>query len=145
MRTLIASIVLLILIAAPPTAGRVAESTQLTVTEAVAAALANNLGLRLQKDDVEAAAGVREAAGGEFDVFFTGEAGVAGQQYPLLAPDTPEEERSGQWTAGVEKNSSPAPRSASTGRTAVFPARPGSISSTRTTAPASPSLSVSRC
>jgi hypothetical protein len=36
----------------------------LTVTEAVAAALANNLGLRLQKDDVEAAAGVREAAGG---------------------------------------------------------------------------------
>ena len=103
MRTLIASIVLLILIATSPITGRAAESTKLTVAEAVATALANNLGLQLQKDDVEAAAGIREAAGGEFDVYFTGEAGVAGQQYPLLAPETPEEERSGQWTAGVQK------------------------------------------
>ena len=103
MRTFMPLFVLLILIAAPPTTGRAADSTQLTVAAAVQTALANNLGLQLQKDDVEAAAGVRQAATGEFDVFFTGEAGVAGQQYPLLAPDTPEEEHSGQWTAGAQK------------------------------------------
>ncbi len=103
MRPLIACSVFLLLIAAPPPASRAGESTELTVAAAVRIALENNLGLQLQKDDVEAAAGVREAAGGEFDIFFTGEAGIGGQEYPFLAPDTPEEERSGQWTAGVRK------------------------------------------
>jgi outer membrane protein TolC len=103
MRPLIACSVFLLLIASLPAAGRAGENTELTVAAAVRIALENNLGLQLQQDDVEAAAGVREAAGGEFDVFFSGEAGIGGQEYPLLAPDTPEEERSGQWTAGVRK------------------------------------------
>jgi len=78
-------------------------TTQLSLEDAVRAALANNLGIMIQKDDVDAAAGARQAAEGEFDVLATGEAGAAGQEYAQLASGSAAEDETGQWKIGLQK------------------------------------------
>ncbi len=79
------------------------EGVPLSLNEALRLALANNLGLQLQKDDVEAAAGTRQAADGEFDVLLTGEGVTAGIKRTPLIPLEPEEEHNAQWSAGLQK------------------------------------------
>ena len=62
------------------------KGMKLRLDTAVRTALTNNLGIMIQKDDVDAAAGARQAAEGEFDILATGEAGAAGQEYaPLVS------------------------------------------------------------
>ena len=56
------------------------KDMKLGLDEAVRTALANNLGIMIRKDDIDAAAGARQAAEGEFDILATGEAGAAGQE-----------------------------------------------------------------
>lgn len=84
---------------ASPAAGGV----NLTLAEAVQQALANNLGLQLQKDDVDAAQGAREAAEGEFDIIAKGEGGAESQEKTPLIPGDSEEDRKAQWNLGLEK------------------------------------------
>lgn len=76
---------------------------KLGIDEAVATALANNLGIMIQKDEVDAAAGARQAAEGEFDILATGEAGAAGQQYAQLVSGAAAEDETGQWRIGLQK------------------------------------------
>lgn len=106
MRTLVLLTITLVLIFGQPTASQAAENTesvQLSLNEAVRRALANNLGLQLQKDDVEAAEGAREAATGEFDILLTGEAGAAGKEYQPLVTGAAAEEETGEWKVGLQK------------------------------------------
>ena len=107
MRLLITLIIALLVLPSLPTSSAAVENTQekqkLSLAEAVRLALANNLGLQLQKDDVEAARGARQTAEGEFDVLISGEGGVAGRQLIPEIPGMPEEEESAQWSAGLEK------------------------------------------
>lgn len=106
MRISLSLIIGLFLIAAQTanaSAAETADAVRLSLADAVTQALANNLGLHLQKDDVEAAKGAEEAAKGEFDILFTGEGGLAGQENPALVAGAAEEERSGQWDVGLQK------------------------------------------
>jgi len=75
----------------------------LTLAEAVQLALANNIGLQLQKDDVSSAEGAQEAAAGEFDILAKGEGGAERlEKTPLIIGDS-EEERTAQWSLGLQK------------------------------------------
>lgn len=106
MRRLIYIIISLILIPPLPAicrAAEAAEGVKLSLAEAVKLALGNNLGLQLQKDDVNAAQGAREAAEGEFDVLATGQGGAEGKELTPLIPEGATEERSAQWSAGLQK------------------------------------------
>ncbi len=107
MRLLITLIIGLLCIPSLPTGSRAEENQpekhELSLAEAVRLTLANNLNLQLQKDDVEAAKGERQAAEGKFDVLFNGEGGAAGNELTPLLPGGSEDEESTQWTAGVEK------------------------------------------
>lgn len=106
MRILTSLIISISLICFNSTAARAAEATKevrLSLTEAVRLALVNNLGMQLQKDDVEAAQGARQAAKGEFDVLFTGEGGAEGNKLTPLVLQSAEEEESAQWSAGLQK------------------------------------------
>jgi outer membrane protein TolC len=79
------------------------DGAKLTLAEAVQVALANNIGLQLQKDDVSSAEGAKEAAGGEFDIIAKGEGGAEGLKKTPLIPGDSEEERTAQWAVGVQK------------------------------------------
>jgi outer membrane protein TolC len=107
MRILITFIIGFLVLPSLPTSSAAEENTQekqeLSLTEAVRLALANNLGLQLQKDDVEAAQGARQAAEGEFDVLVSGEGGAEGRELIPAIPGLPEEEESAQWSAGLQK------------------------------------------
>jgi outer membrane protein len=83
---------------AEPVAG-----VKLTLAKAVQLALANNIGLQLQKDDVSSAEGAREAAEGEFDIIAKGEGGAEDLQKTPLIPGDSEEERTAQWALGLQK------------------------------------------
>jgi outer membrane protein len=76
---------------------------KLTLAEAVQLALANNIGLQLQKDDVNSAEGAREAAEGEFDIIAKGEGGAESLEKTPLIPGDSEEERTAQWAVGLQK------------------------------------------
>lgn len=79
------------------------DGAKLTLAEAVQLALANNIGLQLQKDDVSSAEGAKEAAEGEFDIIAKGEGGAESlEKMPLIPGDT-EEERTAQWAIGLQK------------------------------------------
>jgi outer membrane protein TolC len=101
--SLIIALLLITTQTANASAAGTADTVKLSLADAVDQALANNLGLHLQKDDVEAAEGAKEAARGEFDILFTGEGGAAGQENAPLATGLAEEERSGQWDIGLQK------------------------------------------
>jgi outer membrane protein TolC len=76
---------------------------KLTLAEAVQLALANNIGLQLQQDDVNSAEGVKEAAEGEFDIIAKGEGGAESlEKTPLIIGDS-QEERTAQWSLGLQK------------------------------------------
>lgn len=79
------------------------DGVTLTLAEAVQQALANNLGLQLQKDEVDAATGARQAAEGEFDVVAKAEGGAQEKEYAPLVPDSVTEDETGYWNAGVAK------------------------------------------
>jgi outer membrane protein TolC len=80
-----------------------ADGVRLTLADAVQQALASNLGLQLQKDDVDAAKGVREAAEGEFDIIARGEGGAASKEYTPLIPEGSEKDETARWLVGLEK------------------------------------------
>ncbi len=107
MRILVTLIIGMLFIASLPTNSPAKENLsikrELSLDEAVRLTLANNLNLQLQKDDVEAAAGARQAAGGAFDVLFNAEGGAAGSQLTPLVAEGPEDEESAQWSTGVQK------------------------------------------
>lgn len=107
MRILITLIIGLLVLSSLPTSSAAEENPQrdqeLSLTEAVRLALANNLGLQLQKDDVEAARGARQEEEGEFDVLVSGEGGAEGRELIPEIPGLPEEEQRAQWSAGLEK------------------------------------------
>ncbi len=75
----------------------------LTLAEAVQLALANNIGLQLQQDDVNSAEGAKEAAEGEFDIIAKGEGGAESLEKTPLIPGDSEEERTAQWAVGLQK------------------------------------------
>jgi len=80
-----------------------ADGVKLTLVDAVQQALANNLGLQLQKDEVTAAEGAKQAAEGEFDIIATAEGGAQEKEYTPLVPESVKEDETAQWSAGVEK------------------------------------------
>ena len=80
-----------------------AEGVRLGLDEAVREALANNLGLQLRKDDVESAAGARQAAEGEFDIIARAEGGARQKEYAPLIPESVEKDTLADWSAGVQK------------------------------------------
>lgn len=80
-----------------------ADPARLTLAEAVRQAMANNLGLQLQKDEVEAARGLSEAAGGEFDVLLKGEGSAGSKESALYVPDGVEKEETAGVSLGVQK------------------------------------------
>ena len=80
-----------------------ADGVKLTLADAVQQALANNLGLQLQKDDVSAAEGAQQAAEGEFDVIAKAEGGAQEKEYTPLIPESVEKDETAYWSAGVEK------------------------------------------
>ncbi len=95
-----------LLLTAHPIAAPAAETDpgqRLGIDEAVRTALASNLGIMIKKDEVDAAAGTRQAAEGEFDILATGEAGAAGQQYAQLVSGAAAEDETGQWRIGLQK------------------------------------------
>jgi outer membrane protein len=80
-----------------------AGGAELTLAEAVRQALANNIGLQLQRDDVAAAEGAKEAAEGEFDVIAKGEGGAERKEKTPLVTGDSEEDRTAQWSVGLQK------------------------------------------
>ncbi|KJR97544.1 MAG: hypothetical protein VR65_23290 [Desulfobulbaceae bacterium BRH_c16a] len=80
-----------------------ADGIKLTLDEAVQQALANNLGLQLQKDDVAAAEGAMETAEGEFDFVVNAEGGAGRTELAPLVPQSSEKDETAQWLVGVEK------------------------------------------
>ncbi|MBU1565714.1 MAG: TolC family protein [Proteobacteria bacterium] len=80
-----------------------ANGVKLSLAQAVKLALANNIGLQLQKDDVSSAEGVKEAAEGEFDIIAKGEGGAESQEKKPLIPGGSEEDKTAQWSVGVQK------------------------------------------
>ena len=79
------------------------KGVKLTLAEAVQLALANNIGLQQQQEDVNSAEGAKEAAEGEFDVIAKAEGGAENlEKTPLIAGDS-EEERTAQWALGLQK------------------------------------------
>lgn len=97
----------LVLVVVAPTACLAAVQAdggvKLTLAEAVQSALANNIGLQLQKDDVNSAEGAKQAAEGEFDVVAKGEGGAESQEKTPLIPGESEEDRTAQWAVGLQK------------------------------------------
>ncbi|WP_136796823.1 TolC family protein [Desulfosediminicola ganghwensis] len=82
-----------LLLLAPVTASAMDNgTTPLTVRDAVEQALANNLNLMLQKENVKAAAGAVGIAGSRFDKFITGEADVARSERTPIFPGSAEVE-----------------------------------------------------
>ncbi len=79
------------------------HGARLTLVEAVQQAMVNNLGLQLQKDDVNSAEGAKEAAEGEFDIIASGEAGAESQEKTPLISGASEEDRTAQWAVGLQK------------------------------------------
>ena len=81
----------------------VTDGVQLTLAEAVQQALASNLGLQLQKDDVAAAEGAKETAEGEFDMIAKAEGGAESKEYEPLIPQGSEKEKTAQWSVGLQQ------------------------------------------
>lgn len=107
MRTLIFFLISQVVILSLPAfcmAGDTApDGVKLTLADAVQQALANNLGLQLQKDDVAAAEGAKEAAEGEFDILAKAEGGAASKELTPLVPEASEKDETAQWLVGLEK------------------------------------------
>lgn len=80
-----------------------ADGATLTLAEAVQQALANNLGLQLQKDEVTAAEGAKQAAEGEFDIIANAEGGAQEKEYTPLIPESVQKDETAYLSAGVEK------------------------------------------
>ena len=71
------------------------KKVQLSLSQAVEQALANNLNLRLKQDDVQLAEGDAQKAQARFDTFLSAEAGAASKEMtPLFQHGATEEDRS---------------------------------------------------
>ncbi len=79
------------------------QHREISLQSAVELALANNLNLKLQQEDVQIAAGEAYAAQGRFDLLMFADAGVQNQELTPLARGTAEQENTGNWNAGAEK------------------------------------------
>jgi len=76
---------------------------EISLQSAVEQALANNLNLKLQKQDVQIAAGEAYGAQGRFDVLFSADGGAQNKELTPLVPGSAEQENSGVWNAKAEK------------------------------------------
>ncbi len=103
MRTIFYIYICALLLPMVPACGWAGEATKLTLAEAVQQALVNNLGLQLQKDDVAAAEGVKEAAEGDFDILAKSEGGAGSKELALIAPGGATKEETAWWLVGVQK------------------------------------------
>ncbi len=103
MRILKYIFVSVLLLSAFPSTVTAGSGVKLTLAEAVQLALANNIGLQLQKDDVNSAEGAKEAAEGEFDIIAKGEGGAESLERTPVIPGDSEEEKTAQWALGVQK------------------------------------------
>ncbi len=79
------------------------EAIPMSLKNAVELALANNLGLQLQKDEVEAAEGAALSASGKFDIYFDTELGAKSQQLTPLISGGAEQEDTGSWNIEAAK------------------------------------------
>jgi outer membrane protein len=86
-----------------PRAVFAAAALRLTVAEAVQQAMANNLGLQVQKNEVDAARGLSEAAQGEFDVLLKGEGNAGSKESVLYIPEGVEKEDTAGVSLGMQK------------------------------------------
>lgn len=73
------------------------------LTQAVELALENNLNLRLQKEEVEAAKGSSLAAEGKFDVYLEADAGLQSNEFTTISLGGAENEDTGTWNIGASK------------------------------------------
>jgi outer membrane protein len=80
-----------------------AETRQLTLRSAVEQALANNLNLSLQRQEVTIAAGGLKSATGKFDTTLTAEGGYTTQESKPLMPGYATEEDTGAWSVAASK------------------------------------------
>jgi outer membrane protein TolC len=96
---LLAALTLILL----PGAVFAAEALRLTLAEAVQQAMANNLGLQMQMNEVEAARGLSEAAQGEFDVLLKGEGSAGRKESARYIQDGVEKEETAGVSLGVQK------------------------------------------
>lgn len=76
---------------------------KITVKSAVEQALANNLSLKLQEEDVQVAKGEAYAAKGRFDILLSAEAGGQGEELTPLIPGGAEQVNTTHWNAKGEK------------------------------------------
>ncbi len=79
------------------------QSESITVKSAVEQALANNLNLKLQKEDVQVAAGEAYAAQGRFDILLSAEAGGQSEELTPLILRGAEQVDTASWNAKTEK------------------------------------------
>ncbi len=83
--------------------GLPAVPVKLSLAEAVQQALVNNIGLQLQKDEVDSAEGAKQAAAGDFDVVATGEGGAESEEQTPLIEGAAEKEKTAKWGIGLQK------------------------------------------
>ena len=83
------------------------SSLDLSLPEAVEAALENNLGLQLRKEDVAFSEGTVEEARSSFDPVFSADVGATETNSNPVTIATPTEERSASWNAQLQKRFSP--------------------------------------
>lgn len=76
---------------------------KISLKHAVEQALEKNLGLKLKKEEVEAARGTLLSAAGKFDMLLNGDAGVQSEELTPLFPGGAEQEDSGTWNIGASK------------------------------------------
>lgn len=76
---------------------------KISLQEAIEQALANNLNLRLQKENVQVAEGVSLAAEGKFDFFIEAEALARNEELTPLSPLGAEREDTGVWNGEISK------------------------------------------
>lgn len=86
--------------ASPATENQIEE---ITIKSAVEQALANNLNLELQRQDVQIAEGETVAARGRFDIHFSAEASAQNQELTPLIPGGAEQVNNSNWNARTEK------------------------------------------
>jgi len=79
------------------------QSLSITVKSAVEQALANNLNLKLKKEDVQVSEGEAYAAEGQFDILLSAEAGGQSEELTPLIPGGAEQVDTANWNAKAEK------------------------------------------
>lgn len=103
MRTILMQLCLLLTLLPTAAWAETGDTIQLTLKEAVEAALANNLNLTLQRQDTDIAAGAIDIARSSFDRQFTAEAGLDGAKRTPLFLGGAKREDGGSVSAGLSK------------------------------------------